>query len=374
VGDTPLTARGFEVTEDGVQRLYDARGWTDGLPIVPPTTERVQAMLRGSDREPDTVLGIIPPRYGEATVENVAINAVLAGCEPTHLPLVLLAVEAMCHEEFNLLGIQATTHLAAPLLVFNGPIPRELHVNGGYNCFGQGHAANALIGRAVRLVLTNVGGAVPGKLDRATFGSPAKFAYCVAENEAASPWAPLHVERGHDAAVSTVTVIGAEAPHNVNDHGSISAEGVLTTIAGAMSETGSNNTYYRDEGPWVVLSPEHADVIARDGWSKADVKRFLFERSQIPIERFSRENVERFLLQRWSARLQEEVAAWLRTGAAGVRVPLSDGPEGINVFVAGGAGKHSLFIPTFGATRSVTLPLTRRDGQPAQDAAQLGRP
>lgn len=371
-GRSVTGSRSIEVAEDACQRVFDARGWTDGLPVIPPTPERVVAILAWTDRPADEVLGIVPPRYGEASVEKVAIAAVMAGCDPQHLPLVLLAVEAMCKPEFNLLGIQATTHVVAPLLLFNGPVPHEVGVNSGYNCFGQGHRANALIGRAVRLVLTNVGGAIPGKLDRATFGTPAKFAYCVAENQDASPWEPLHVERGHEPGVSTVTVIGAEAPHNVNDHGSVSAEGVLTTIAESMSEPGSNNTYYHDEGPWVVLSPEHAEIVARDGWSKADVKQFLFERSKIAVERFSRENLERFLVHRWPPPLRDEVSSWLGNSGPSVRIPLSKDPSGFNVVVAGGAGKHSLFIPTFGSTRSVTLALTLRDGQPAQRVADLG--
>jgi hypothetical protein len=361
-----LQSKRLDIVEEAIDRLFYARGWSDGLPIVPPTSERVLRMLRGTDRAPNEVIGAVPPKFGEATVEKLAINAVMAGCGAEHLPVVIAATEAMLAEELNIYGIQATTHAVAPLLIVNGPIAEELDISGGYNCFGQGYRANAVIGRAIRLILTNLGGALPGKLDRATFGTPAKYAYCVAENEAENPWEPLHVERGFERSTSTVTMVGAEAPHNVNEHGSVSAEGLLTTIAETMSEPGSNNVYYYQEGPWVVLSTEHAAVIAKDGWSKPDIKQFLFERSQIPITRFSRENVERFLLHRWPAWLQGQVREWLHDANRQVRVPLSARAEDINVIVAGGAGKHSLFIPTFGATHSVTRAITLRDGQPAR--------
>jgi hypothetical protein len=220
----------------------------------------------------------------------------------------------------------------------------------------------------------NVGGGIPGETDRATFGTPAKFTYCAAENIAASPWEPLHVERGFAADTSTVTVVGAEAPHNVNDHGSISAEDVLTTIAETMSQPGSNNAYYDAEGPWVVLSPEHASIVARDGWSKQDAKRFLFDRSQVSISRFARGNVERFLLSRWPPQVRARARRWLDgVDTTDVKIPLCSTPEAISIIVAGGPGKHSLFIPTFGATRSVTLPMMLLNGKPANSIRDFSR-
>ncbi len=356
----------LEVAEESVDRLFYARGWTDGLPVVPPTPERVSRMLQGSHRAPAEIIGTVGPKFGEASIEKIAINAVMAGCGPEHLPVIITALEAMLEKKFNLYGCQATTHVVAPLVLVNGPVAEELDIESGYNCFGQGKRANAVIGRAVRFVLMNIGGGLPGKLDRATFGTPAKYAYCVAENERESPWEPLHVERGFDRSASTVTVIGAEAPHNVNDHGSYSAIGLLTTIAQTMSQPGSNNAYLYDEGPWVVIGPEHAASIARDGWSKQKVKEFLFEHSQIALERWSRENVEAYLLVRWPAPLAEKVRAWLKDPSQKVRTPLCKRAEDINVVVAGGAGKHSLFIPTFGATVSVTRPIAGRDGAPAK--------
>ncbi|MCC7396738.1 MAG: hypothetical protein IT455_06690 [Planctomycetes bacterium] len=363
----------MEVEEDDVERLFYERGWSDGLPIVAPTPERVLRALAGTDLPPGHVIGGVGPAFGEATVEKIAVNAVMAGCGPEHLPVVIAAVQAMLDERFNLYGCQATTHVVAPLVIVNGPIAEELDVASGYNCFGQGHRANAVIGRAVRFVLTNIGGALPGKLDRATFGTPAKYSYCVAENEQDNPWAPLHVERGHDRSTSTVTVVGAEAPHNINDHGSESAAGLLKTIAESMCQPGSNNAYLYDEGPWVVLGPEHAAALAREGWTKEAVKAHLFEHSQIPIERWSRDNIERYLLIRWPACLSDRVRAWLKDPAQTVKVPLCTRAEHINIIVAGGAGKHSLFIPTFGATASVTVPLTLKDGRPAASIGDFAK-
>jgi hypothetical protein len=182
-----------------ISELYYERGWTDGLPIVPPTEDRVARMLSGTIRNAQEVVGEVPPGQGEGTVEKIAINAVMVGCTPDAMPVILAALEAMLEEPFNLYGIQATTHPVAPLLIVNGPIRNKIGINSGYNVFGQGTRANATIGRAIRLILVNLGGGIPGKLDRSTQGQPSKYSFCIAENEEASPWAPLHVERGFDA-------------------------------------------------------------------------------------------------------------------------------------------------------------------------------
>jgi hypothetical protein len=232
-----------------INRHYQEHGWTDGLPIVPPTEDEVGEFLRWADRHPQDVVAVLPPRQGEATVERVAINAVMAGCRPEYLPVIITAIEALADPGFNLDSIQATTHPVAPLIIVNGPIARELGINAGYNAFGQGFRANMTIGRAVRLILMNVGGGLPGTGDRSTQGSPAKIAYCVAENEAASPWEPLHVEAGFPADVSTVTVLGCEGPHNIQDHHSNTGVGVLRNVVGAMGQAGSNNLLSRHHRP-----------------------------------------------------------------------------------------------------------------------------
>jgi hypothetical protein len=325
----------FPGAYDAIDAHYQERGWTDGLPIVPPTEARVREFLTQTTRDPREIVGVLPPRQGEATVEKIAANAVMAGCRPAYLPVVLAAIEALADPLFNLDSVQATTHPVAPLLVINGPIARTLGLQAGYNAFGQGFRANVTIGRAVRLVLMNIGGGLPGAGDRATQGSPAKIAYCVAENEAESPWEPLHVEAGLPADSSTVTVFGAEGPHNIQDHFSNTALGVLRTVAGAMGQAGSNNLLGRG-GPLLSLGPEHAATIAKEGFSKQQVKAFLFEHARFPLGRLGRE-YQRQQVERWGV-----------ADAPDTMVPIVRRPEDISIIVVGGAGKHSCWQPTFG--------------------------
>jgi len=326
------------------QAFMMERGWGDGLPMIPATAERVLAMIAGAGRPADDLVAILPPRLGRATVERVAINAVLAGALPEHFPVILAAVEAVAEPAFNLQAVQTTTHPCSPLIIVNGPIAARLGINGAGNALGQGHRANAVIGRALRLLLQNIGGARPGSEDRATQGHPGKYSYCVAENEAVSPWEPLSVERGFPAGVSTVTVCASESPHNINDHGSATPEGILTTVAGTAATVGSNNIYLGGE-PLVVLGPEHAATVAGGGWSKADFKRALWERAQVPLSRFDPSNLERFAVIH---------PAGFKDRPPETLAPLARAWTDIMVVVAGGAGKHSVLIPTFGATRSVT--------------------
>ncbi len=349
---------------DAVNELCRERGWGDGLPIVPPTTERVERMLAWCDRPWDEPVAAIAPRYGAATPLRLAANAVMAGCRPEYFPLIVLAIEAMCEEPFNLYGIQATTHLCAPLVIVNGPVAKELGINSGHNAFGPGVQSNATIGRAIRLALLNIGGAIPGSGDMSTFGAPSKYSYCVAENEAASPWAPLHVERGFPAEASTVTVVGAECPHNINDHESLTAEGILTTIAGTVAITGTNDVFYKAE-PVVIMSPEHAGTVAAGGFSKADAKRFLFEHARLPLGRFSKENIERRLRVKFPERFAK--------AGMDALVPMVQDADDFMIVVLGGAGKHSAFIPTFGATHAVTRALKLCDGQLAQSVEDFRR-
>ncbi|HET7158960.1 MAG TPA: UGSC family (seleno)protein, partial [Burkholderiales bacterium] len=290
--EAPGVAIEAEDNFDAINTLMLERGWGDGLPVVPPTAERVENMLGYCDRGWTEPIAKIAPRYGEATPLRLAANAVMAGCRPEYFPLYMLAIEAMCEGPFNLYGIQATTHPCAPLVIVNGPIGLELGINSGHNAFGPGTHGNATIGRAIRLALLNIGGALPGSGDMSTQGAPSKYSFLVAENEEGNPWEPLHVERGFERDMTTVTVIGCEGPHNINDHESLSGEGILTTIAGTMATTGNNDTYY-DAQPLVVLGPEHAQTIAKDGYSKADVKRFLQAHAKLPLNHFSKENIQR---------------------------------------------------------------------------------
>ena len=340
----------FPGAYEEIDAHYQERGWTDGLPIVPPTEARVRAFLEQTDRDPREIVGVLPPRQGEATIEKIAINAVMAGCRPDYLPVIVAGIEALADPLFNLDSVQATTHPVAPLLVVNGPIARRIGLNSGYNAFGQGFRANVTIGRAVRLVLTNVGGGLPGSGDRSTQGSPAKIAYCVAENEAESPWEPLHAEAGLAPEVSTVTAFGCEGPHNIQDHYSNTALGVLLTVAGAMGQAGSNNLLGRG-WPLLSLGPEHAATIARDGFSKQKVKQFLFEHARFPLGRlgaeYRRQQIERHRV----------------ADADGTMVPIVRAAEDISIIVVGGAGKHSAWQPTFGdATRPTRRVIRERSG------------
>ena len=320
---------------EDIDSHYQERGWTDGLPIVPPTETRVHEFLKQTARDPREVVGVLPPRQGEATIEKIAVNAVMAGCRPEYFPVILAAIEALADPLFNLDSVQATTHPVATLLVVNGPIVRALGLQAGYNSYGQGVRANVTIGRAVRLVLMNVGGGLPGRGDRATQGTPAKIAYCVAENEAESPWEPLHVEAGLPADRSTVTVFGCEGPHNIQDHYSNTALGVLLTVAGAMGQAGSNNLLGRG-WPLLSLGPEHAATIAQEGYSKQKVKEFLFEHARYPLAKLGRE-YQRQQVERWGV-----------VNAPDTMVPIVEKADDISIIVTGAAGKHSSWQPTFG--------------------------
>ena len=281
-------ARGVDAPDDldAFQAwAMDAR-WSDGLPVLPPTPERVARVLGARDGA--RLVATLAPLEGRATLESIAINAALAGAGPEHVPVIVAAVQALAEPRFNLNAIQTTTHPCTPLLIVNGPIAPRLGISGGPNALGNGYRANAVIGRAVRLALQNIGGARPGHEDRATLGHPGKFTYCLAESEAVSPWAPLHVERGFPPGASTVTVCGSEAPHNVNDHGSTTPEALLLALAGTAATTGSNNIYLAGE-PLVILGPEHAQTLASTGWSKSEAKRRLWERVRVRLDRFSAE-------------------------------------------------------------------------------------
>jgi len=324
------------------EALYQ-QGMTDGLPVIPPTYERVARMLEGARRDPAQSLGTMGPAYGHATIEKIAVNAVMAGCRPEYMPVIVAAVEAMLEYEFNLYGINATTHPVTPMLVVNGPAADKLRINSGYNCMGQGWRANATIGRAIRLILVNIGGGTPGVGDRATHGSPAKFSFCLAENEFASPWLPLHVRRGFAPEDSTVTVHGSEAPHEINNHTSEEAEGVMRTFAHTLSTLGHNNSYLGRGEVAICIGPEHAQTIARDGLGLADVQDYLYRNAG---------NRRSELL----AITRDNFAAMAPFEAAEEDpfVRLVEKSEDYLLFVAGGVGKHSMAMPSFGLTRAVT--------------------
>jgi hypothetical protein len=363
-----LPGAALEADDDyrAINRLFVERGWGDGLPIMPPTADAVEEMLTYCDRPWDEPVAKIPPRYGEATPLRLATNAVMAGCRPEYFPLIVLAVEAMCEEPLNLYALQATTHPVAPLVIVNGPIAKALGLNGGYNAFGPGNPANATIGRAIRLALLNIGGAIPGLGDMSTMGSPAKYTYLVAENEAENPWQPLHVERGLPRDATSVTVIGGEAPHNVNDHQSITGEGILKMVAGTLATTGNNDVYNVRPQPLVIFGPEHAKTVADDGYGKDDVKRFIHEHARVPLGKFSKENIER--------RFKVTFRAKYANAGMDETVPIFQRAEDLLVAVIGGPGKHSAVVPTFGATQPVTRALKTRGGELARSIEDFRQP
>lgn len=340
-------ARAAEIEVSGeleaFNRLLLERHWSDGLPAIPPTRERVERMLKHARRAPDEVVATVAPAFGVATVERIAINAVMAGCYPEYLPVLIAATEAIADPRFNLRGIQATTNPAAVWLIVNGPIAKQLGVNSGGNCLGPGAWANATLGRAMRLIQQNIGGAQAGDMDRSTQGQPGKYTFCCAENEDASPWNPLHVERGFKREQSTVTTVGALGTWNMNSHAK-DANDLLRIIADTMTFPASSDFIYAGE-PWLILSPEHAEVLHRDGLSKADVKRRLWEQARLLGHRLSAKDF---------GRTQSGRRAELGEITRDTLLAISAKPEEIGILVAGGHGTHSVYIPMSGHVRSVT--------------------
>lgn len=328
--------------------------WSDGLPLVPPTSERVERMLGYWDR-PTGSLGLVPPRWAEADPWRVAANAVMAGCLPEYFPVVATAVAAACDPSLNLHGALATTHPNGIMVMLNGPIGREIGVNSGSGAFGAGSRANATIGRAVRLVCQNIGGSYFGDTDRSTLGSPVKYSFCFAENEDASPWPPYHVHQGFLPNESTVTVCPTEPPHNISDHISTDPKGLLGVFAQVIADLGGNNPYMRDAELFVGICPEHMQILDRKGWTRADVQTFLFVAAGVPHEV-------------WRDRGEHGVhpIAKFKEGLSdGMLVPMVDCPSDFRVICVGGAGLHSCWIPTFAVGRSVTRRIDIADGTAA---------
>ena len=305
-----------------------------------PTEEKVDALLEACSGD-NVFFPPMPPRRVIPTLRSLAANAIMAGCRAEYFPVVLAAVSAVLAPGYNLHGTLATTHPCGPSLIINGPIRHRISINCGSNCFGQGNRTNASIGRAVQLILLNVGGGKPGEMDRSTQGSPAKYSFCFGENEEESPWLPYHVRYGFGPDDSVVTVTAAESPHNINDHASTSGEGILMTIAGTISETGGN--VITGKGHYsVALGPEHAETIYRDGFTIKQVQQALYEGSAIHIDRVSREQRNNYETERG----QHPVNGWYY---------LTSSPDDIHIFVAGGPGKHSAYISTFGSTEITSI-------------------
>lgn len=342
---------------------YDEQGWTDGLPIVPPTEEAVARMLAYTDLDPSDTLGRIPASRAQATVHAVAVNAVMAGCRPEYFPVVVAAIRGIGEPEFNLYGIQATTNPVAVMVLVNGPIARELEFNAKGNCLGQGFRANATVGRAVRLCMINIGGGHPQSMDKSTHGQPGKYGMCIAENEEESAWEPYHVERGFDANTSTVSVISVTGTQNVLDLASRKARGILRTFASACATVGHQNVQLGG-GPLIIFCPEHAEILAEGGFSKNDVREFLYETSRVAVQDFPPETLDAMVRHRRPKRFASEHPL---SG-----IPLADTPPEVTILVAGGPGPHSVFLPSFGEATCIPInPITKRDGTPVSSVEEF---
>jgi hypothetical protein len=331
-----LLSRRHAIADDAdAVEFCHAQGWTDGLPVVPPTPDRVESMLKAAGLAAAHQVAYVENRAVAISAEKVAINAVMAGCKPEYLPVVLAAVEGIADPVWNYHGPGTSTGGAGVLMVVNGPIARTLEINAGGDLFGPGWRANTTIGRAVRLIMRNVCGSRPGTLDRSTLGHPGQLSYVIAENETESPWTPLHVERGFRPEQSAVTVMAAEAPHQFYNQLSGTAEGVLTTLADDMRISGNvvGQPQYL-----VVLAGEHMQVIAQDGWGKPEIREFLFAHTRNSLAHLKK-------TQRLAGAVQPGDEERLR--------PLVDSPDDILVVAAGGrAGAFSAYIPGWGSKRS----------------------
>jgi len=327
-----------------IYELFERHGWGDGLPLVAPTDERVIEMLSHVEASPEEILTVLPPRGGSATYRAVAVNGVLAGCKPEYFPILVSAVKALGHEKINLRGVNTTTHPVAPLLIVHGNAVDELGFNSGLGTFGPGNRANATVGRAIRLVLLHIAGAVPGPGDASTQGQPSKYTYCIAENQKENPWDSYPVSLGVNSE-SALTIHCGENPHNFHDMESKNIERILDKAASAMTTFGVNNACISGGEWFVILCPEHATAASNQGWTREDVSGYLFEKARMPAGRFR----EQFNLLAW--------ANWMQLLSDDELVPMTQRVENIKVLVSGGAGKHSCVVPSWGMTQSVTVPI-----------------
>jgi hypothetical protein len=311
---------------DDIEEMFE-RGWTDGLPVVPPTPERVEAMLGAADGSAS--LGPVPPAMGEATLERVAACAVLAGCRPAYFPVVVAAARAALDPAFNLHGQAVTTQPAGQLVVVNGPVREAIGLNSGMGALGPGFRPNLTIGRALRLLVTLTGGGMPGKLDRSTQGQMGKIGFCIAEDEEVSPWEPLHVERGFQPGQSVVTVIGSDAPLSISDHRSRTPEDLAWVLGWAAASAWSTNWWPLEEPSVFVICPEHAEMFRAAGWTKQRLRQFMFEE-----------------VRRSAGELRRgETTPAVHAADPAARVPKWASPEAIVLVVAGGeAGRYSAVL------------------------------
>jgi len=281
-GSVPFASRTVELGgwSDPIEQAYD-QGWTDGLPITLPTDVRILRMLEGTPRAPDEVVGIVPPDMISCTIEKVAVNAVMAGCKPEYMPVVLAALEAALKPEFCMHGLLCTLNFAGPVIVVNGPITREIDMNWGGNCLGQGNRANATIGRALQLIIRNVGGGRPGEIDRSVFGNPGKYTYCFAEDETDEDWVPLHVARGCKPGSNAVTLNHGHGTYAITDHRARTAEELARSMAMQLVNEG-HPKLCQAANVILAISPEHYAVFSKSGWGRKNIEEALHEYTTRP--------------------------------------------------------------------------------------------
>jgi peroxiredoxin len=340
----------LELSEDVDAEEYCLR--FDPLPVLPPTLARVERMLNASTLAPDEVIALVPPNYGQATVEKIAANAVMAGCAPELMRVLIPLIRAVCDERYNIHGVQATTHFAAPLVIVNGPIRHELGFVSGSNVFSNVARANSTLGRALQLILTNIGGARPGEIDMSTLGNAGKFAQVIAENEEENPWEPLHVEHGFAREQSTLTLFAAEPPRGVSEHNARHGRTILKAISRALATIWTYRICLMFEA-FVILCPEHVKTLQRDGFTKQSARDFLFENTGIPLHHYSDGDGEGVQYQHLFEQVTIDGESCYRKFAR---------PEQIHIVVAGGtAGKFSAVLGSWATgprgSQVVTYPI-----------------
>ncbi|MBC8458982.1 MAG: hypothetical protein H8D67_13390 [Deltaproteobacteria bacterium] len=325
--------------------LYFRKGWTDGLPVIPPSTNSVEAMLKAAGLKGNDPIAEVRDRNVFITPDKVAINAVMAGCRPEYMPVVITAVKCLCHPDFGYHGIAASTGGASVVIIVNGPIARKIGINFGENLFGPGIRSNLTIGRALRLLMINTIHTSPGILDRSTFGSPGKISFCFAENEELCKWDPLHVERGFQLNESTTTLFAAEDIIQIYNQLARTPEPLLIGVADAMANMGSMNIIGQQQVV-VVFGGEHAAVLTKNGWPKARIRNFIFEHAKRNVA---------------DLKTAGRIAGKPNPGDKDIYRHAVRQPEDIILMCAGGSvGSFSACLlgwGSFKATRSVTLPI-----------------
>ncbi|MCS5579916.1 MAG: thioredoxin family protein [Gammaproteobacteria bacterium] len=277
-----LQARKIELAEsEDIMEVCFERGWSDGLPLVPPTPLRVTRMLSSTDRSADEIVGSVPPDNRPCTIEKIAINAVMAGCKPDYLQVVIAALRAALKDEFCMHGLLCTTYFSTPVMIVNGPITKQIGMNSGVNALGQGNRANATIGRALQLIVRNVGGGIPGGIDRATLGNPGKYTFCFCEDESDAEWPSLSMDRGYTREDSVVNLFAGSGVQPFVDQQSRQPESLVKNLANSLRSVANTRSFGMADAI-IVISPEHRRVLREGGWTKPNLKQALYDELKTP--------------------------------------------------------------------------------------------